>query len=349
MTVRMMERRDLPAVIRLWNASVEAGEVLYFPLSEAYFRAKFEQDPNYSPELSLVAEEKGEVIGFASGLAKKVFLDHETNENTPGFLTCVFVDKSHRRHKTGTALIHALADRFRVLGKTRMAVGNWNPLNLDWHIPGTAGHDHNNAPGVDTACAGYPFLQALGFREEDREIALYLDLRQYQPLEGLEQIRARLLSEGIATGRYDASLNYDYDRLCDRVHSEYWREVLRTELACWREGRPNTDPRFIPDGRIPAGPRPLLVATNEKHIVAFTGPVDLQASGRGWFCGICTDPEYEKRGIASVLFHLLMQEFRAEGAAFSTIFTGETNHAQRIYLRAGFRIVRTFALMGRAI
>ena len=58
---------------------------------------------------------------------------------------------------------------------------------------------------------------------------------------------------------------------------------------------------------------------------------------------------YERRGIASVLFNLLMQEFIAEGAAFSTLFTGEENHAQRIYLRAGFRVVRRFSVMEKGL
>ena len=71
--------------------------------------------------------------------------------------------------------------------------------------------------------------------------------------------------------------------------------------------------------------------------------------GRGWFCGIFTDPEYERRGIATVLFNLLMQEFIAEGATFSTLFTGVENHAQRIYLRTGFRVVRKFSIMHKEL
>ncbi|MBQ8094901.1 MAG: GNAT family N-acetyltransferase, partial [Clostridia bacterium] len=74
-------------------------------------------------------------------------------------------------------------------------------------------------------------------------------------------------------------------------------------------------------------------------------PVDRQKSGRVLFTGICTDPEYEHRGIATVLFSMLMAEFAREGAAFSTLFTGADNRAQQIYARAGMRIVRHFTLM----
>ena len=237
------------------------------------------------------------------------------------------------------------------MGKKVLSCDGNNPVNLDWIVPGTPGHDHNNAPGIDESCDGYGFLQHMGYDAQVHEIAMYLNLKDYRPWPEFEETRRRLAERGILIGRYDVNLDYDYDGMCDRVGSEYWRSVLRSEIACHRQGIPNTDIRFIPNGRIPAGPRPILAAVSvpDRAIVAQTGPVDLQASGRGWFTGICTDPLYERQGIASVLFNVLMQEFIAEGAAFSTIFTGDTNHAQKIYKRAGFRTVRRFAVMRKAL
>ncbi len=350
MMIRTWKPDDLPQMISIWNQSVDAGEVLNAPMTADSFHAKFVMDPNYNPELCLVAEEKDGIAGFICGTAKKIFLDHENNENTPGYLTCLFVRKDKRGRGTGRLLTDALCGRFRALGKSMATVRDANPVQMDWRIPGTPGHDHNNMPGVDTEAPGYGFLQAVGFREIDREVALYLNLRDYIPWEGLKQKQEALLAQGIYTGPYDAALDYDFDRACDRVGSDYWRESIRSEVTCWKENRPNTDVRFIPNGtQIPAGPRMMLVATHDRHIVAFTGPVDKQRSGRGWFTGIFTDPEFEHRGIAPVLFHLLMQAFIAEGAAFSTIFTGVTNRAQRIYLRTGFRPVRTFAVMEKPL
>ena len=107
----------------------------------------------------------------------------------------------------------------------------------------------------------------------------------------------------------------------------------------------HADPRMWADGIQPKGPRTLLTAVHEGQIVGFTGPVDLQKSGRGWFTGICTDPTFERKGIATVLFNLLMQAFVQEGAAFSTLFTGLDNPARKVYERAGMRPVRQFNLM----
>jgi len=159
---------------------------------------------------------------------------------------------------------------------------------------------------------------------------MYLDLAQYRKSPENEEKRAALAAQGIRAGLYDPALSADYHGMCDRVGSEYWRQVLREELA-------------------KDAPRPILAAVHEGRMVGFTGPVDRQENGRGWFTGICTDPLYEKRGIASVLFNDLMAAFIRAGAAYSTLFTGMQNHAQRLYLKTGFHAARQFAIMQKQL
>ncbi len=347
--IRHFDRRDLPSVIDIWNEAALSGEVLYRPIDADYYHKKFELDPNYDPRFVFVAVEENEVIGFIHGISKKVMLKGESNTSSPGYLTCIFVRRDKRNRGIGTRLLSRLQDEFKSIGKTKFECGGGNPINIDWILPGTPGHDHNNAPGVDLECMGYPFLLSNGFVDIAREVAMYLDLSKYKPWEKLDDKRAELLEQGIYTGHYGAGLNYDYDIMCDNVGSDYWRASIGTEINCWKNNVSNTDNRFIPNGKIPKGPRTILAATHEEKIIAFTGPVDKQESGRGWFTGICTDPNYECRGIASVLFNLLMQEFIAEGAKFSSLFTGESNHAQKIYARAGFVPVRKWVVMRKDI
>ena len=199
-------------------------------------------------------------------------------------------------------------------------------MNLPWFIPGTPGHDHNNAPGTDVDCAGYPFLLKYGYADAHREVSMYLNLKDYKYRPEVEATRQRLLSEGIYTGRYDVSLQCEFNGMCDRVGSEYWRKVLQDETTA-------------------AHPRVILAGVYQNHIIGFTGPVDREPSGRGWFTGICVDPLYGQRGVATVLFNDLMREFIKEGAQFSTLFTGIDNHAQRLYRHTGFEVRRTFAIM----
>ncbi len=342
MEIRIMQPKDLPRVESIWNAAVNAGEVLYYPLTDAYFQQKFLQSPGCEKENLLVAERDGAVIGFLHGVAPETF-----PLARPGcaYLTCLITSPECRGQGVGKALLNAFKAQMRARGAHTLYISSLNPVNLDWRIPGTPGHDHNNMPGLDTGCAGYGFFSRAGFAEKYREVSLYMNLNDYSQAPEVREKRRRLTAEGIYTGPYDPRWNCGFDGMCDRVGSDYWRDALRTEIAAWKENRPNADSRFWADGVPPAGPRPLLTAVSGGRIVGFTGPVDRQKSGRGWFTGICTDPLYERRGIATVLFNLLMEAFVGEGAAFTTLFTGKDSHAQKVYRRAGLRPVREFALM----
>ena len=329
MTIRPLVPGDARSVISIWNAASGAGEVVYKPITEEGFKRGFiDEIPGGGRPVCLAAGDPERVSGFIHGVLQGSYLPGESFENTPAYLTALFVSPESRGRGVGTALLNAFLEACRKAGKRRAAVGEKNPVQLGWRIPNTPGHDHNKAPGVDEDCLGYEFLQRRGFTVSAREIAMYLPLSRYAPPPDLERRRAVLAERGIDTGRYDLALGYDFDRMCDRVGSEYWRKVLRDETK---------SPR----------PRPILAATRDGSVVGFTGPVDLEPSGRGWFTGICTDPEFGGLGIATVLFNLLMQEFIAIGASFSTLFTGATNHAQRLYLHTGFTVVRRFSEMAK--
>ena len=323
MDIRTLEMRDIPAIVELWNGCVQRGEVLYRPLEASYFVSKLVRQPG---AVIFTAHAGDALCGFAAGCRLTQFLPGQTEENTPAYLSVLMVAPTHRRQGVGSALLTAFEAHFAALGKTAFAVSSTCPINLDWVIPGTPGHEHNNMPGVDEDCPGFPFLKARGYAVAVREVAMYLNLAEYEKKPEVETRRAALAVQGIDAGLYDVNRRAEFDGMCDRVGSEYWRQVLREETA-------------------KANPRPMLAAVCDGHMVGFTGPVDRQENGRGWFTGICTDPLYERRGIATVLFNDLMEAFIRAGAAYSTLFTGTENHAQRLYLKTGFRPARYFSIM----
>lgn len=73
------------------------GEVVYKPLNDEAFARLFERNPNYDGTYDFVCEENGEIVGFITGAEKKEFLPGETRENTPGYLTAIFVRPDMRR------------------------------------------------------------------------------------------------------------------------------------------------------------------------------------------------------------------------------------------------------------
>ena len=343
--IRPMKDQDIGAVLNIWNECATAGEVVYKPLQETDWRRKMIANPECSSTEAYVDEEDGIIAGFVIGHTKRG--DGAVSAN--GYLTGLFVRRDECGKGIGRKLEERLEDAFAVRGIQTILCSGSNPVNLEWLIPGTPGHGHNNAPGVDEECSGYAFLRKLGFVPTATEIAMYLNLADYQIPADFEERKNDLKKRGVNAGIYDARLRYDYDGMCDRVGSEYWREALKSEIACHLENRPNSDLRFIPDGEVPAGPRPIMAATCDGKIVAQAGPVCVQSNGRGYFTGICTDPLFERRGIGSVLFHCLMQEMIAQGAQYASLFTGESNHAQKIYLQAGFRPVRRWVLMKKSL
>lgn len=329
-----LREADIPSALAMLAESCRRVEVLYRPVTEQEFRARFLG----AGRLCLGAYDGERLVGWIHGAWRE-------NPQEPVYLTLVIVAPECRGQGVGAALVEALKEEARRLGRWRVVVSGGGPVPLTWLIPGTPGHDHNNAPGADEDGPGYRFLLGQGFLETAHEIAMYMPLGADWQDSALDERIAKLAEQGIRVGRWEPGLGGDYEGMCDRVGSDYWRHVLREELAAWRENRPNADPELWPDGRRPRGPRPLLTATREGKIIGFTGPVDLQESGRGWFTGICTDPEWSGRGIASALFGLLMREFVAEGAAFTSLFTGRDNPAQRIYHRAGLSVRARFCVL----
>lgn len=327
MNIRAYQEKDLASILLLWNGCVARGEVLYRPLTEAYFAEKF---TDFEGTTIFVCEKEGKVCGFLAGCRPVTFLPNQTQENTPAYLSVMMVAPEYRHQGVGSALLDAFEAHFAALGKKTFSVSSLCPINLDWVIPGTPGHEHNNMPGMDEGCAGFEFLQKRGYAVRVREVAMYLNLAEYEKKPEVEERRANLLAQGIRVGLYNPAEKAEFDGMCDRVGSEYWRQVLQEETA-------------------KENPRPILAAVTDGHIVGFTGPVDKQENGRGWFTGICTDPLFERRGIAGILFNDLMSEFVKIGAAYSTLFTGTENHAQRLYLKTGFKPARYFSIMSKKV
>ena len=333
---------DAQEVLHLIKTLSDQGEVLYKPLEKDDFLNRFFGDKRWG---FTARDESGKLCGFAHAAAKTSFLPGETEENTPLYLTLLLVAPDCRRQGIGQALLDAVDTLGQRIGKKALVISGDNPVRLAWLIPGANGHDHNNMPGVDENGMGYKFLMDRGFTDDFHEVSMYLNLSRYKKDEKLDGMIEKLRAEGIRVGRWEIGLGEDYNGMCDRVGSEYWRNVLKCEIAAWHKGEPNEDPELWPDGVKPVGPRPILAATKGDQIIGFTGPVDLQKSGRGWFTGICSDPDFGGRGIGSVLFNLLMQEFVNEGARFCSLFTGLDNHAQKIYHRAGLRVRAHFAVL----
>ncbi len=108
MPIRPLTDRDDEAVLTLWNRSVRFDRMTPELLEE-----KIYEDPNYTRELVLVAEEQQRLRGFIAGTLRPSAI---------GFVKLVAVDPQYRRQGLGSRLLEALEVELKQRGSQRVRV-----------------------------------------------------------------------------------------------------------------------------------------------------------------------------------------------------------------------------------
>ena len=317
-----MIRNYLPgdglALLHIWNtAGVRDG---FAPLDQGDFEQILLNHPDFSPEFTFVLEEEGKILGFCNGCTG----DHIPRGKERGYVSCVLLANEADSDENAALLLDALEDAFRKAGRIHGAVTCFNPIRLPWVIPGTDNHQHNNAPGIAIDIPLYQRMLNRGYKEGSRERAMYLDLAQYETPQWIEEKAQRMAEKGRTVGRYDPQLHTGLEEMVEALGNPMWSAEIPAA------GRNGMD---------------LLVALQDNVCAGFTGPVNPEKTGRGYFAGIGVAPQFEKRGFGTLLFYRLLDREKETGAQYMSLFTGEKNHAGEIYLGAGFRVVRRFAVM----
>lgn len=105
-TIRPIAIEDLPAVYRLGTRCYERRDKPY-----NYWSVREVADHvETSPELCFVAEDAGEIVGFALAAPSYEFLEHT------GHLEWLAVAPEHRRDGLATRLIDTVVEQLRALG-----------------------------------------------------------------------------------------------------------------------------------------------------------------------------------------------------------------------------------------
>ena len=283
------------------------------------------------------AEQAGTEVGAAEtgpgGAVIRGFACGCTGDDIPlgdkaGYLTCILLDEAVRTDAHCDALLSAVEERFRQLGKTQADVLFFNPMRLPWYIPDTPGHEHNNAPGVPADSPLHSFLLRRGYAERARECGMYLPLAGFTIPADIRRKEEQAAAAGYRIELFDPARHAGLGELLASFANPAWE----SELA-----------------RCAAERVPFLIVSREGRAVGFAGPVVREPGGRAYFAGIGIHPQHEGRGLGSVLFFKLCEAFEAAGADYMSLFTGRNNPALGIYEKAGFRIVRQFAIMRKEL
>ena len=212
----------------------------------------------------------------------------------------------------------------------KIEISFFDPIKLEWYIPGGNGADHNNSPGVDVSIPAYIFFKNLDFIDIAYQNSFYMLLKGYEFNNKIHEKQKKMEERGYSVCFYDKNKHYGFEELCEDLGSEDWRWHIFTNLE-----KPEPDP--------------ILIIEHNGRIGGFAGPLRVQESGRGFFAGIGVHTDFRSGGSGSVLFATLCKELKNLGADFMTLFTGELNPARNIYRAAGFKIVKTWADMRKEL
>ncbi|MEK0312339.1 GNAT family N-acetyltransferase [Cohnella sp. 56] len=322
LTIETWDDQYADAAVALWNgAAVRDG---YKELTRASFADIFTSSPYFDPACTFVLLEDGEPCGFACGCTG----DDLPLGDVAGYITCIVLAAGFDSDSNRESLLAAMEARFRALGKRQSEVLFFNPMKLPWYIPGTPGHEHNNAPGVPVDTALYAFLLGRGYADRARQCAMYRPLADFAIPESVRAKEAQAAETGYRVELYDPVRHTGLERMLAGLGNPAWEREI---AACAADGVP------------------FVIAAHGAEAAGFAGPVVRQDNGRGYFAGIGVHPEHEGKGLGSILFFKLCEALRDVGADYMSLFTGSTNPAIRIYERAGFNTVRQFAIMRKEL
>ena len=262
--------------------------------------------PDFDPRRAWVAEENGRITGFACC--------------AEAFLAC-FLGGCEE-------LLDVVQQDAGLRGYGRLKVSYFCPIRLPWVIPDSGGARHNNRPGVPADGEEYRLLRRCGWREQSRQVGMYLPLAGYAFPNEMARKAEEMAKNGYTVDWYDESRHKGVDEMVESLRNSMW------------------------SAEIPAaahGGLPLLVGLEGDTVAGFTGPVRPEDNGRGYFAGIAVGPQWEGHGLGKLLFYRLLEAEKAVGARYMTLFTGVDNHARAMYRKAGFREVRESAVMEKEL
>ena len=319
--IRNYRTTDFSALAVLWNTAGTAQG--YAPQTPEALAPLLAEHPYFSPDHAFVLEENGAVAGFVCGCTG----DDLPQGGTRGYFTCLLLDRDHEDRDNAAALLAALEDSFRRAGKVQAAMTFFNPMRLPWVIPGTDGHQHNNCPGIAEDLPLHRWMTELGWQVRARECAMYLDLARFQLPDWVDEKARALAAEGYSVAWYQSGKHRGLAEMVHALGNPMW------------------------DAEIPAAAERInmLVALRGDEAVGFTGPVYPEPTGRGYFAGIAVAREHEGHGLGTLLFYRLCQAEKDAGSRYMSLFTGSDNHAQKIYLGAGFQVRRVFSVVTKEL
>jgi mycothiol synthase len=310
--VRPYRAHDEGGLLELWNETMQVD-----PVNPATFRTQVLLDPNFRPEGLLLAEEQGQLAGFVLAVYRQTPLFQQGLEPDLGWVWAFGVAEQWRRRGVGRQLMDAAVAYLAAAGRKRVLVSPYTPGYF--------------IPGVDTeAYAGaMTFLHALGWRVISEPISMHVDLTGLLVPPHIRKLEDRLgLEEGIKVQCVQpADLLSLPAFVVEHFDWDWYRKAGENLVALFGKG---------------SDERGMWVASRGGEVVGYC------QYNRERFGPFGVAPALRGKGIGRVLLFDCLADMRAKGYHCAWfLWTGR--RAAGLYEQAGFRTVRQFAILERAL
>ncbi len=309
--VRPYRGADEAALLDLWNEALTHDRI-----DAARFRTQVLLDANFDPAGLLLAEVEGRLVGFLLSIVRQVPLFLQGLEPELAWITAFGVRPAWQRQGVGRQLFDAALSRLASQGRQRVLISPYTP---NYFTPGV---------DVDAYPAAMAFLQGNGWQVTSTPISMQVDLNGFRvPAEIVAQ-EERLAGQGIAIRPVQAA---DLPALMPFIAQHFGWDWFRfaQEHLLQRFG-PGSDEMCF------------LVAVRHQEIVGYC------QQRRERFGPFGVDPAQRGQGIGRLLLFRCLDTMLAKGFHCAWfLWTGR--NAARLYELAGFRQVRQFAILQRAI
>ncbi len=307
-------------VVEIWNKEV-FSKTVFAAFTEEEFVKNIINNIHFDENGFKIIEVNNKIIGYGNA----VVIDNLSD--SPGYLSFIVVKSEYQRQGVGTFILKELEKYLISKNKTYIRQMFLNPINLKWIIPNTNNRYHANAPGVVYNSAWYFFLLNNGFNVKGpNQDGYYMDISNYKHSNETLLKLKDLEEKGYFINYYNKDKHYGFEELFKALNNQDWQNKVDENLN-------------------KSNPDPMIVVVNNNEIVGWTGPLVTTKDKRGSFAGIGIHPKANNKGLGSMLFKELVYKSKLNGASYITLFTGSENIARFIYLKTGFKIVQSFAIL----
>ena len=308
---RPFQPNDMPAVLHVLARAMPVD-----PISEGRFTRQVLLDPNFRAEGAIVGEQDGRVVGFCLALARHVPLENAPGDADRGYVTLLGVLPDEQRRGVGARMLDAAESYLRAQNRSLVMVSSYAP---NYFIPGV---------DVSAYASGLSFLAKHGYQEVYRPLAMQTALWDWTTPAWIEEKGAALARQGVVIEQYAPAVTLPLLAFARDEFQGDWVRVVREAMS-----------------RITLGDSParLIVAHEGGKVIGFShhdnerfGPIGVAASQRG-------------RGVGQVLMCRTLHAQREAGFRAAWFLWSDDKTAARLYNGVGFKEVRRFALMKKAL